>query len=81
MEDMPRSHAFPFIVSAAARSAAVRRSENPLLTTRDVKPTHKDFRVDGIFNCGAAKYNGEYILLCRVADEERHGPGWNLPQG
>ncbi len=71
MEDMPRSHAFPFIVSAAARSAAVRRSENPLLTTRDVKPTHKDFRVDGIFNCGAAKYNGEYILLCRVAESVR----------
>ena len=41
---------------------------NPLLTARDVKPTRPDFVVEGIFNCGAAKYQGEYLLLCRVAE-------------
>lgn len=42
--------------------------ENPLLVPADVKPSRPDFKVDGIFNCGVAKYKGEIILLCRVAE-------------
>lgn len=50
-----------------------RRKENPLLTVGDVKPSRPDFKVDGIFNCGAAKYGSEYILLCRIAESVKCG--------
>jgi predicted GH43/DUF377 family glycosyl hydrolase len=51
---------------------AVRRAAcNPLLSADDVRPSHQDLKVDGIFNCGATKYNGEYLLLCRVAESAR----------
>ncbi|MCC0685340.1 glycoside hydrolase family 130 protein [Clostridioides sp. ZZV15-6383] len=46
----------------------IRSKNNPLIKTSDVKPSRKDFRVDGVFNCGVCKYNNEYILLCRVAE-------------
>ena len=47
----------------------VKRCEyNPLLTPADVKPSRPDFRVDGVFNCGVARYDGQTILLCRVAE-------------
>lgn len=45
-----------------------RCKQNPLLTPSDVLPSRPDFKVDGIFNCGVAEYNGEIILLCRVAE-------------
>ena len=41
---------------------------NPLLKIEDVKPSCDNFVVKGIFNCGAAKYKDEYLLLCRVAE-------------
>lgn len=41
---------------------------NPLIVPQDVKPSRPDFRVDGVFNCGVAEYNGKIILLCRVAE-------------
>ncbi len=34
---------------------------NPILTPRDVP-----FKVNSIFNAGAVKFNGRYLLLCRV---------------
>lgn len=34
---------------------------NPILTNKNVS-----FKVNSIFNAGATKYNGEYILVCRV---------------
>lgn len=47
----------------------VKRCEyNPLLTPADVRPSDPRFQVDGIFNCGVAQYQGEIILLCRVAE-------------
>lgn len=47
----------------------VKRSDmNPLIKPSDVKPSRDDFKVEGVFNCGACKYNEEYILLCRVAE-------------
>ena len=44
---------------------------NPLLVPADVKPSNPRFQVDGIFNCGVARYRGEVILLCRVAESVR----------
>ena len=41
---------------------------NPLLVPEDVKPSRPDFKVDGVFNCGVAEYNGEILLMCRVAE-------------
>ena len=38
-----------------------RYSKNPILTKADVP-----FKVNSIFNPGAVKYKGEYILVCRV---------------
>ena len=38
-----------------------RFSKNPILT-KDSVP----FKVNSIFNPGAVKYNGKYLLLCRV---------------
>lgn len=41
---------------------------NPILTPADVKPSREDFEVVGVFNCGAARFGEETILLCRVAE-------------
>lgn len=41
---------------------------NPLIVPADVVPSRDDFKVDGVFNCGVAEYNGEILLLCRVAE-------------
>ena len=38
-----------------------RYSKNPILTKEDVP-----FNVNSIFNPGAVKYNGKYLLLCRI---------------
>lgn len=46
----------------------LRCAKNPLILPRDVKPSQENFQVDGVFNCGVAEYNGEIILLCRVAE-------------
>lgn len=45
-----------------------RCAKNPLIVPADVKPSRPDFKVDGVFNCGVTEYNGEVILLCRVAE-------------
>lgn len=42
--------------------------QNPLLTPGQVKPSREDFKVEGVFNCGVARYGEEIILLCRVAE-------------
>ena len=39
----------------------VKYEKNPVLTKDDVP-----FKVNSIFNAGAVKYNGKYILVCRV---------------
>ncbi len=47
----------------------IRRSKlNPLITTLDVKPSREGFKVDGVFNAGVTEYNGDVILLLRVAE-------------
>lgn len=45
-----------------------REPRNPVITAADVKPSRDFLKVDGVFNCGAAKLGEEYILLCRVAE-------------
>ncbi len=41
---------------------------NPLISPKDVKPSHPNFKVECVFNCGVAKYKDETILLLRVAE-------------
>lgn len=45
-----------------------RCAKNPLIVPNNVKPSQPGFQVDGVFNCGVAKYKDEIILLCRVAE-------------
>ncbi|MGU3472922.1 glycoside hydrolase family 130 protein [Paenibacillus sp. D51F] len=45
-----------------------RYEQNPLVTPADVKPHREDFEVIGAFNAGVAEYDGEVILLLRVAE-------------
>ena len=45
-----------------------RYEENPLVTPADVKPHRDDFEVIGAFNAGIAEYNGEVIMLLRIAE-------------
>jgi predicted GH43/DUF377 family glycosyl hydrolase len=47
---------------------AYRYEENPLVTPADVTPFHEGFEVIGTFNAGVAQYNGETLLLLRVAE-------------
>lgn len=46
----------------------IRSPRNPLLKPEDVKASREGFCVDGVFNCGVARYKDEVILLCRVAE-------------
>lgn len=46
----------------------IRHPENPLISHDDVKPSRPDFEVIGAFNAGAALYDGEIVLLLRVAE-------------
>jgi len=48
---------------------AIRYSENPLITPRDVPPSHPAMKVIGAFNAGVARYKGETILVLRVAEQ------------
>lgn len=45
-----------------------RYEENPLVIPEDVKPHIEGFEVIGAFNAGIATYNGEIIMLLRVAE-------------
>lgn len=45
-----------------------RNINNPIIKPDMVKPTRSDFQVDGVFNCGVAKFKEEVILLVRVAE-------------
>lgn len=45
-----------------------RFKENPLITPQDVKPYHDNHEVIGVFNAGVAEFDGETLLLLRVAE-------------
>ncbi len=51
---------------------AHRLAENPLITPRDVAPFHPDWEVACAFNAGAIQFQGETLLLLRVAERPRH---------
>src|SRR5690606_29546060 len=53
-----------------------RAKENPLITIKDIKPTHASLKVDGVFNCGATTYNGQTVLLLRIAESAISRPGF-----
>src|SRR5579871_5959208 len=46
----------------------VRHPNNPLISPNDLRPLRPDFEIIGTFNAGATVYNGETILLVRVAE-------------
>src|SRR3982750_3024600 len=59
-----------------------------LLRPEDVRPSHPDWEVIGVFNPGVAKLGDETIILARVAErprEERSGwtahPRWSPEAG
>lgn len=45
-----------------------RYTENPLICPDDVEPYHDGYEVIGTFNAGVAEYEGEILLLLRVAE-------------
>ena len=45
-----------------------RYPENPIITQRDVKPAVDGWEVMSAFNAGVTEYNGEVLLLMRVAE-------------
>jgi beta-1,2-mannobiose phosphorylase / 1,2-beta-oligomannan phosphorylase len=48
--------------------AVFRSIKNPIIKPEDVKPSRPDFKVICVFNCGVARFNGEILLLMRVAE-------------
>lgn len=45
-----------------------RSPKNPIISPKDVKPTQPDFEVVCVFNCGVIRYEGEVLLMLRVAE-------------
>ncbi|MGP4074829.1 BtaManbiosPhlase [Halobacillus sp. K22] len=45
-----------------------RFKDNPIITPNDVSPYHENHEVIGVFNAGIAEYNGETLMLLRVAE-------------
>jgi beta-1,2-mannobiose phosphorylase / 1,2-beta-oligomannan phosphorylase len=41
---------------------------NPIIKPEDVKPSRPDFKVVCVFNAGVTRFNGEVLLLMRVAE-------------
>lgn len=50
---------------------------NPLITPQQIKPSRSSFEVVGAFNAGAVQFNGETLLLVRVAERlADRDPDW-----
>jgi len=45
-----------------------RSGKNPIISPENIKPSSRDLKVVGVFNCGVTKFNGEILLLMRVAE-------------
>ncbi len=52
-----------------------RFANNPIITPADVKTSREDFEVVCAFNCGAIRFGDKVLLLLRVAERPRQGPG------
>ncbi|MFN8447367.1 MAG: hypothetical protein U0521_01890 [Anaerolineae bacterium] len=46
----------------------LRHPSNPLISPRDVKPSRPDFEIIGTFNTGVTTFDGQTLLLMRVAE-------------
>jgi predicted GH43/DUF377 family glycosyl hydrolase len=46
-----------------------RSEKNPIITPEDIKPSRPDLKVVCVFNCGVTRFNGEILLLMRVAEK------------
>ncbi|MCC6801250.1 MAG: glycoside hydrolase family 130 protein [Anaerolineae bacterium] len=46
----------------------LRHPNNPLISPHDVKPSRPDFEIIGTFNAGVTTFNGQTLLLMRVAE-------------
>lgn len=53
-----------------------RHSANPVVSPGDVPPVFPGYEILGAFNPGAFWYNGEYLLLLRVAERPVQEDGW-----
>ena len=53
-----------------------RLSDQPILTTADVRPAVEGFRVLGAFNPAVCRFGDEIIMLLRVAEAPAAEPGW-----
>lgn len=42
--------------------------DNPIISPKDVKPSRNDFEVVGAFNAGVTRFEGDVLLLLRVAE-------------
>lgn len=45
-----------------------RYGNNPIIRPGDVRPLREDFEVIGVFNCGVTRFEGDVLLLLRVAE-------------
>lgn len=45
-----------------------RSPKNPIIAPKDVKPSRDDFEVVCVFNCGVIRFEGEVLLMLRVAE-------------
>ena len=45
-----------------------RSTKNPIITPADINPSQAEFKIAGVFNCGVTRFNGEILLLMRVAE-------------
>lgn len=45
-----------------------RSPKNPVISPVDVKPSQDDFEVVCVFNCGVIRYEGDVLLMLRVAE-------------
>jgi predicted GH43/DUF377 family glycosyl hydrolase len=59
-----------------------------LLRPEDIRPSHPDWEVIGVFNPGVARHGDDTVILARVAErprEQRHGwtahPRWSAEEG
>ncbi len=46
-----------------------RRPDNPIIESKDVKPSRDGFEVVGVFNAGVARLENQVVLLLRVAEK------------
>ena len=53
-----------------------RHSHNPLIVPADVVPSQPYLKVECAFNTGVTEYNGEIILLLRVAESVVNDDPW-----